>query len=81
MGVGVVVEQVLGHRVDDFQRHLSAARAVEVGYRPPGLATLERREAPSDRFHIGRERRGARRAGRRRSSHDDGEDIRLVFAA
>ena len=44
MRVGVVLVEVLGHRLDDRPRHLGAAGAVEVGRTPPGHQPLQRGE-------------------------------------
>ena len=46
--VGVVVEEVVGHRLDDPAGHLGAAGAVEVGHGLPVRAGAQRREVGPD---------------------------------
>ena len=56
--VGVVVEQVVAHRVGDRARDLGAAGAVEVGDRQAVVASLEGGEARADGLQAGRGERG-----------------------
>src|SRR4026207_368651 len=47
-GVGVVVVEVVGHRLDHIPGHLSPSRAIEVGDRLMALFALQRWEASPD---------------------------------
>jgi hypothetical protein len=46
--VGVMVEQIILHRCNDRARHLSAARAIEVGDRMVVVSSLQSRELRSE---------------------------------
>ena len=48
--VGVVVIEVVGHRLDDRARHLSATGTVEVGHRAVLVHALKRGKVTTDGF-------------------------------
>ena len=51
MGVGIVVQQVVAHRIGDGQRHLGAARPVEIGDRVSSVLPLQRGKVGANRVH------------------------------
>ena len=53
VGVGVVVEQIVGHGIDHLARDLGPTRPVEIGDREPGVLALEGGEAAADRVDGG----------------------------
>ena len=53
VGIGVVMQQVVGHRLDDRAGHLRAAGAVEVGDGLAIVPPLQGREVGADLVHRG----------------------------
>ena len=73
--VGVVLEEVVGHRADDVDGDLRAARTVEVRDRKASVPALEGREPASDRGGVG-DIPGEPGGTKRGRFHRGGENIR-----